>query len=106
MQYKIWDDIFAPYFDDAERFKTDVTKFINSRNHIAHNKLISFSAYNIIYNELDLIQEDLDLAKDKFEKDVLSKEMEDTRDALAEQEMEGYDERDYWRLRVADETGN
>lgn len=105
VQYKIWDDIFVPYFDDAERFKTDVTKFINSRNHIVHNKLISFSAYNIIYNELDLIQEDLDLAKDKFEKDVLSKEMEDTRDALAEQEMEGYDERDYWRSRVADETG-
>ena len=57
--------------------------------------MISFSAYNIIYNELDLIQEDLDLAKDKFENDVLSKEMEDTRDALAEQEMDGYDERDY-----------
>ena len=31
--------------------------------------------------------------------------MEDTRDALAEQEMEGYNERDYWRSRVADETG-
>lgn len=105
VQFKIWDDIFVPYFSDAERFKSNVTKFINSRNHIAHNKLISFSAYNIIYNELDLIQEDLDMAKSKFEADGLSKEMEDTRDALAEQEMEGYNERDYWRSRVADETG-
>jgi len=105
VQYKIWDDIFVPYFSDAERFKSDVTKFINSRNHIAHNKLISFSAYNIIYNELNLIQEDLDVAKDKFEAAVLSKEMEDTRDALAEQAMEEYNERDYLRSRIADETG-
>lgn len=105
VQYKIWEDIFVPYFDDPERFKNDVTKFINSRNHIAHNKLISWNAYNIILKELYAIQEDLDSATDKFEEDALSKEVEYTRDALAEQEMNEYDDREYWRSRVADETG-
>lgn len=106
VQYRIWEDIFVPYFDDADRFQNDVTKFINSRNHIAHNKLISYNAYNTILKELDAIQEDLDSATDKFEEDATSKEVEYTRDALAEQETEEqYDERDYWRSRVADETG-
>lgn len=105
IQYKIWDDIFIPYFVDAIRFKNNLTKFINSRNHIAHNKLISFNAYAIICNELELFEEDLDLAKEKFEKDVLSKEMEYTLDALSCHEANEYDERAFWRTRVSDETG-
>lgn len=98
----IWDDVFKQYFKEPDRFKSDVTKFINSRNHIAHNKLISWNAYNVILDELDNIDEDLDIAENKFENSEPSKELELTRDALAEQE---YDEREFWRLRIADETG-
>lgn len=102
VQYRIWEDIFVPYFDDPNRFENDITKFINSRNHIAHNKLISYNVYNTIHNELDAIQEHLEFANEKFEEDATSKEIEYTRDVLAEEQ---YDERDYWRSRVADETG-
>lgn len=103
IKYKIWDDILKQYFDSPEDFQADVTKFINSRNHIAHNKLISWRAYKIVLDELDNIQEHLDSANDNFERDAISKEVEITLDILTEQEI--YDERDYWRSRIANETG-
>lgn len=98
----IWEDIFKQYFDKPEKFKTDVNKFINSRNHIAHNKLITWNTYNTILSELDEIEDDLDYADDKFDEKEMSKEVMLTREYEAEQESE---EREYWRSRIVQETG-
>lgn len=103
IKYKIWDELLKQYFNSPEDFQTDVTKFINSRNHIAHNKLTSWNAYKIILEELDNIEEHLDSANEKFDSEAISKEVETTLDYLNEQE--DYDDRDYWRSRVASETG-
>lgn len=99
----IWNDIFAQYFDDSEKFRADVHNFISSRNHIVHNKLISFNAYSIILSELDEIQKDLDNGEEKFRNAELSDEILLTREA--EEESFLYDEREFWRTRVSDETG-
>ena len=98
----IWEDIFKQYFDKPEKFKADVNKFINSRNHIAHNKLITWNTYNAIISELDEIEDDLDYADDKFDQKEISKEVILTREYEAEQESE---EREYWRNRIVQETG-
>ena len=98
----IWDDIFSQYFDDPEKFKSDIHKFISSRNHIAHNKLISWNAYSIILAELDELGRDIDIGEEKFSNAEPSKELLLTREAEAE---ELYSEREYWRSRVHDETG-
>ena len=98
----IWGDIFEQYFDKPEKFKTDVNKFINSRNHVAHNKLITWNTYNAILAELDEIEGDLDYADDRFDEKEMSKEVRLTREYEAEQESE---EREYWRSRIAEETG-
>ena len=63
----IWEDIFKQYFDKPEKFKADVNKFINSRNHIAHNMLITCNTYNAIISDLDDIEDDFFLCK-KYEK--------------------------------------
>lgn len=99
---RIWEDIFKQYFDKPQKFKTDVNKFINSRNHIAHNKLITWNTYNTILTELGEIEEDLDYADDKFDKKEMSKEVMLTREYEAEQESE---DREYWRSRIVQETG-
>lgn len=98
----IWGDIFEQYFDKPEKFKTDVNKFINSRNHVAHNKLITWNTYNAILAELDEIEGDLDYADDRFDEKEMSKEVRLTREYEAEQESE---EQEYWRSRIAEETG-
>ena len=98
----IWEDVFKQYFDKPEKFKTDVTKFINSRNHIAHNKLITWNTYNTILTELDEIESDLSCADNNFDEQEMSKEVQLTREYESEQE---YEEREYWRSRIMLETG-
>lgn len=93
----IWEDVFKQYFDKPEKFKTDVTKFINSRNHIAHNKLITWNTYNTILTELDEIESDLSCADNNFDEQEMSKEVQLTREYESEQE---YEEREYWRSRL------
>ena len=99
----IWNDIFTQYFDDPEKFKVDVNRFISSRNHIAHNKLISFNSYCIILSELDEIEKDLDIGEEKFKSAELSDELLLTR--VIDEESFSYDGREFWRTRVSDETG-
>lgn len=102
IKYKIWEDLLKPCFKEPDKLQEDVTKFINSRNHIAHNKLLSWNAYNVIIDELDAIQTHLDFANDTFDDEAVSKEVEYTQETLIDQDT--YDI-DYWRYRVASETG-
>lgn len=45
---RIWDDLFSPYIDDLSAFETAVHNFIEDRNHVAHSKVLSWSAYQVI----------------------------------------------------------
>lgn len=106
LEVEIWNGLFAQYFSDADAFRSNVTQFIKDRNHIAHNKLLSFSAYKQICSELSSFEEMLDRASDAFARRDESEEMLSTWEIVNEQEQydQSYEEQ-YWRSRISEETG-
>lgn len=103
---RIWDEIFAQYFAEPEPFKKQLTQFIKSRNHIAHNKLLTFGAFKQIHNELTDFEATITNAMILFEEKNASQELLDT--WQYEQEQDRYDaeyEKQYWRARIFGETG-
>ena len=105
----IWQDVFKQYFSDGEDAKRSITDFIKNRNHVAHNKLLNWSGYQKMkqnIEELDLI---IKGANFKFETSSPSEELymtwnigEDEADTEAAQRDW---ERNYLRLRIYGETG-
>lgn len=106
VKVKVWDEIFAQYFADSEQFQKQLSQFIKSRNHIAHNKLLTFVAFKQIDDELTDFETTIIKAIDSFEEKNASEELLDT--WIYEQEQEEYDveyEKEYWRDRILGETG-
>lgn len=102
----IWDDLFAQYFDEPEKFWTTVTQYIKNRNHVAHNKLVSWSVYRTISVELDEITRIVSEAQEKYNNSDFSEEVLMTLQLEAEQtELEADYNENYWRDRLRDETG-
>lgn len=103
---RIWEDIFIQYFLEPEEFKKQLTQFIKSRNHIAHNKLLTFSAYEQIQSELNAFESIITNALNSFEEKNASEELIDT--WMYEHEQEEFDseyEEMYWRERISSEAG-
>ncbi len=103
---EIWKDLFVPFIDDPEAFKSAAHSFVEDRNHVAHSKVLSLSAYQIMEKELQLMEDQIRLADSKFEVRETSEELLATWEA--ESEAEQYDEQDdlaYYRDRLASETG-
>lgn len=98
----IWDDIFVQYFDKPDEFKSQLTQFIKSRNHIAHNKLLTFSVFKQMHTELDDFETTISKAMTSFDNQNASEELLDT--LQAEHEQDEYEEQ-YWRDRITGETG-
>ncbi|MCQ2509443.1 MAG: hypothetical protein MJ116_03140 [Lachnospiraceae bacterium] len=99
---RIWDDIFVPFIDDPDGFKDAAHNFIEDRNHVAHSKVLSKSAYQIIVSDFDKMAQYIQLADDKFDREETSDEVLDTWAALDEEEA--YEE-EYYRERIANEAG-
>ena len=99
---RIWEDLFIPYIDDPSSFKVAAHSFIENRNHVAHSKILSWSAYNIILQDFEKFDLLISLAIAKFEHDETADEIIQT--WIAEQENADY-EREYLRDRLASETG-
>ena len=106
IEVEIWSGLFVQYFSDANAFKASVTQFIKDRNHVAHNKLLSFAAYKQICNELSIFEGLLDSATETFAQNDESEEMLHTWEIENEQAQysEEYEEL-YWRTRISEETG-
>jgi hypothetical protein len=99
---KIWDDLFVPYIDDPDAFKTATHAFIEDRNHVAHSKVLSWSAYQVILKDFKAMDSLILLADAKFEREETADEVLQTWEA--EHEDAEY-EREYYRDRLASETG-
>ena len=99
---KIWVDLFAPYIDDPEAFKKAVHTFIEDRNHIAHSKVLSWNAYQIILKDFNLMNSLILSADAQFEREETADDVYQTWEA--EQE-DAESERSYYRDRLASETG-
>lgn len=102
----IWNGIVSPYLADPELFQKQFTRFIKDRNHVAHNKLLTLSAYNIMQTEISAFDKSVKEAIEKFENDNPSEEVLETLYYEQEQEQmqNEYDE-SYWRDRINAETG-
>lgn len=98
----LWNDVFSQYFTNPEQFKKQLNQFIKARNHIAHNKLLTFFAFKKIHDELSLFETTLTQALEQFEQKNASEELLNT--WQYEQEQDEYDEQ-YWRDRIIGETG-
>ncbi len=98
----IWNDLFVPYIDDPNDFKATTHSFIEDRNHIAHSKVLSWSAYQIILRDFANMSALILSADAKFEREETADEVLLTWET--EQENAEY-EKAYYRDRLAGETG-
>ncbi len=98
----IWNDLFVPYIDDSNGFKAAMHSFIKDRNHIAHSKVLSWSAYQIILRDFGNMNALIMSADAKFEREETADEVLQTWEA--EHEDAEY-EQEYYRDRLAGETG-
>ena len=98
----IWDDLFVPFIDEPDKFKQAIHNFIEDRNHVAHNKVLSWSSYRIVLNDFNKMDDFIRMADSKFDREETSDEVLDTWNAIEEEE---HNEREYYRERLASETG-
>lgn len=85
----IWKDVFVNYFPtNLERVVTD---FIKNRNHVAHNKLLTLTAFEKMKNNIKELEQIFDKANIKFNDELPSKEL--LEDWYMEQEEERITER-------------
>lgn len=99
---RIWDDLFARYTDEHEKFKAAIHDFIEDRNHVAHSKMLSQRAYQMVLRNFDSLDSLISSANAKFENKETPHEVFQT--WMAEQDEAEY-EREYYRERLAGETG-
>lgn len=102
VEKSIWSDLFVPFIDEPEKFKDATHKFIEDRNHVAHSKVLSWSAYQVILKDFEKMDEQIRNADAKFDMEETSDELLDTWSAEEEQQR---NEREYYRERLASETG-
>lgn len=103
VEKRIWEDLFVPFIDEPEKFKEAAHNFIEDRNHVAHSKVLSWSAYQVILKDFEKMDEQIRNADAKFDMEETSDELLDT--WSAEEEAEEQDVRAYYRDRLASETG-
>ena len=105
----LWKDIFEPYFSATNNSQQIITDFIKNRNHIAHNKPITFSAYEIMDKSFADLDDMVKTANRKFEESAPSEELYLTIDLENEQIREAEEqieyEQNYLRDRIEGETG-
>lgn len=102
VEKRIWDDLFIPFIEDPDGFQKAAHDFIEDRNHVAHSKVLSWSAYQIILKDFEKMDSLILMADTKFDREETSDEVLDTWEAMHEEEA---DEREYYRERIASESG-
>jgi hypothetical protein len=103
----IWDDLFKPYMENPDGFRTALTNFISGRNHVDHSKVLSWSAYQKIVADFDKMDAFIQAVDEKYESEEASNEIIQTLEAIEEQKQEAdpkYEE-EYYRYRLSSETG-
>lgn len=84
-KYNIWDKFFIPFIDKPEEFQTSLTSFIANRNHVAHNKLLDYSAKEKMLYDTHAFRGYIKEAVRKFDSENRSEEVEETLQAIEDQ---------------------
>ncbi len=74
IKLNVWDDIFKNYFP-SDDFKAIISDFIKDRNHIAHNKLLTFSARSTMLKNIKKVDDQLNEAIESFTNNMPSDEL-------------------------------
>lgn len=104
-----WEDIFKQYFAPETDSLKAITDFIKDRNHVAHNKLLNWSGYQTMFQNIDSLDKIINRANTQFEESVPSEELYMTWDAEEEAQRDAEAkadwEKNYLRIRIEGETG-
>lgn len=85
-KYNIWEKFFAPFILDPVRWEKLRTAFIDNRNHVAHNKLLDYSSKEIMLRDTREFRKIIEEAVEKFDMENCSEEVEETLQAIADQQ--------------------
>ena len=85
-KYNIWEKYFKPLISDDVRWDKLRTTFIDNRNHVAHNKLLDYSSKETMIRDTDEFRKMIKEADIKFDTENCSEEIEETLQAIAEQQ--------------------
>lgn len=99
----IWKDLFKKYFDnDIEK---SINDFIKNRNHVAHNKLLTNTAFKKMKQNILEVQNMFNMANEKFVDEVPSNELNETWISEELKEIEIENKKEYTYERIKSETG-
>ena len=121
----LWKDIFENYFgivaDGSNGVVTEtgtlsiqdpqqlITDFIKNRNHVAHNKPLTYQAYKRMEKSISDMNHLVTKANRMFEESIPSEEMNQTwsayQDEIETEEQRKYWKKNYLRIRIEGETG-
>ena len=90
VEKNIWEDLFVPFIDEPEKFKEAAHNFIEDRNHVAHSKVLSWSAYQVILKDFEKMDEQIRNADAKFDMEETSDELLDTWSAVSYTHLDVY----------------
>lgn len=102
-KYNVWDKIFLPCIDDPDDFQKILNIFIANRNHVAHNKPLDESAKNKMLLDTQKFRKYVSNAIRKFDRMNISMEVEETLQAIEDQqeyERQSYKERIEWEAGI------
>lgn len=85
-KYNIWETLFKPLISDPIGWEKLLTAFIDNRNHVAHNKLLDYSSKETMLQDTRKFIMMIEEAVAKFEKENCSEEVEETLQAIADQQ--------------------
>lgn len=105
VEKNLWTDLFVPYIDDPEAFKSATHNFIEDRNHVAHSKVLSWSSYQVMIRDFHELDNLICLADEKFDTEEASEEVLATWEAEQDEHDNPEYEKEYIRDRISSETG-
>ena len=85
-KYNIWETLFKPLISDPIGWEKLLTAFIDNRNHVAHNKLLDYSSKETMLQDTRKFIRMIEEAVAKFDMENCSEEVEETLQAIADQQ--------------------
>ena len=107
VKINIWEDIFKQYFE-VENTKDVIEAFKKNRNHVAHNKLLNWSGYQVMDQNIKCLGKIIEKANKRFEASIPSEEQYLTWNNSDDEQQESMNsewENNYLLLRIFGETG-
>lgn len=84
-KYNIWKKFFQPLINEPTKWEKLLSAFISNRNHVAHNKLLDYSAKEKMLEDVREFRKCIREAVAQFDLENRSEEVEETLQAIEEQ---------------------